>query len=71
MELNRETKKAGFVPAFSRGDSGSRTHDLQIANLSLYQLSYIPIFGVQNIVFDGKFVNRALSGLKVCAFLLA
>ena len=26
-----------------RGDSGSRTHDLQIANLSLYQLSYIPI----------------------------
>lgn len=27
------------------GDSGSRTHDLQIANLSLYQLSYIPRFG--------------------------
>ena len=34
-------KKQDLVLLFY-GDSGSRTHDLQIANLSLYQLSYIP-----------------------------
>ena len=36
-------QKAGDGAGLSSGDSGSRTHDLQIANLSLYQLSYIPI----------------------------
>ena len=36
-------QKAGEKAGLLSGDSGSRTHDLQIANLSLYQLSYIPI----------------------------
>ena len=44
LERNMESKKeASFRLPLLRGDSGSRTHDLQIANLSLYQLSYIPI----------------------------
>ena len=42
MELKKEASES--LPLL-RGDSGSRTHDLQIANLSLYQLSYIPIIG--------------------------
>lgn len=37
-----ERKETGINRPLLRGDSGSRTHDLQIANLSLYQLSYIP-----------------------------
>ena len=39
-----KTKKAGINPAFFSigGDKEDRTPDLQIANLSLSQLSYIP-----------------------------
>lgn len=51
LEMTVETVDFHFaffghrLPAWTRldnGDSGSRTHDLLIANQSLYQLSYIP-----------------------------
>ena len=40
--MGKTKETSGRLPLLN-GDSGSRTHDLQIANLSLYQLSYIPI----------------------------
>ena len=45
--MARKLKKAGNLentrfPA--SGDDGDRTRDLQIANLALSQLSYIPLF---------------------------
>ena len=30
------------IRCFAGGDDGDRTHDLNIANVALYQLSYIP-----------------------------
>lgn len=39
-----ETEHHGFGYGYQSGDDGDRTRDLQIANLALSQLSYIPLF---------------------------
>ena len=43
LALSKKERKCLALP---NGDSGSRTHDLLIANQLLYQLSYIPVVSV-------------------------
>ena len=67
-----ENKRGKLSLPLLRGDSGSRTHDLQIANLSLYQLSYIPISSGLNIVKErlfGKFLLLISTFLPRCGLL--
>lgn len=42
-KATKKRAKLLFYPSFGGGDSGTRTHDLCVANASLYQLSYIPM----------------------------
>lgn len=60
LHLNRLF--CGFVLRTSGGDSGTRTHDLCVANASLYQLSYIPI----NCII--KFIIKRLVCKAICRF---